>query len=103
MMAFRVRVRGSFHCVIYRSKRETFIPRIVHAHTEVDMNIDESDTENIVLQQEIQKALAEASALETAELRKLVEKQNNEMKVQSRKIEALHTLSQENVRNPSYS
>jgi hypothetical protein len=48
-MAFRVRVRGSFHCVIYRSKRETFIPRIVHAHTEVDMNIDESDTENIVL------------------------------------------------------
>jgi hypothetical protein len=52
MMAFRVRVRGSFHCVIYRSKRETFIPRIAHAHTEVDMNIDESDTENIVLQQD---------------------------------------------------
>jgi phage portal protein BeeE len=47
--------------------------------------------------------LAEASALETAELRKLVEKQNNEMKVQSRKIEALYALSQENVRNPLYS
>jgi hypothetical protein len=66
-------------------------------------NLVESVLRQLQKQEEIQKALAEASALETAELRKLVEKQNNEMKVQSRKIEALHALSQENVRNPSYS